>query len=104
MRLSASVFVSATVLVLAGSAMAQPTGGTMGGRSSGGSMKNGGGIEMNAQGGVGVFSHENMAMMIVERERNTKGMTPEQAQAARQEEMTKDRAETPDQRQARKDR
>jgi hypothetical protein len=102
MRLSASLFVSATILLLAGSAMAQPAGGSMGGSMSGGSMANGGGMQMNAQGGVGIFSHENMAMMIVERERNTKGMTPEQAQAARQEEMTKDRAETPEQRQARK--
>ena len=58
--------------------------------------------QVNAQGGVGIFSRENMAMMIVERERNTKGMTEDQAKAARQEEMAKDRAETPDQRQARK--
>jgi hypothetical protein len=73
----------------------------MSGAMKGGAMK-GGGMQMNAQGGVGIFSRENMAMMIVERERNTKGMTADQAKAARAEEMTKDRAETPEQRQARK--
>ena len=105
MRLSGLFFASATALLLAGSAMAQPSGGMggsmSGGMSQGGAMS-GGGMQMNAQGGVGIFSRENMAMMIVERERNTKGMTEDQAKAARQEEMTKDRAETPDQRQARK--
>ena len=65
-------------------------------------MQSGGGMQLNSQGGVGIFSRENMAMMIVERERNTKGMTADQAKAARAEEMTKDRAETPEQRQARK--
>ena len=106
MRLAANVLASVTALFLAGSALAQPAGGSMGGSMSGGMSKDGamkgGGMQMNAQGGVGIFSRENMAMMIVERERNTKGMTAEQAQAARQEEMAKDRAETPDQRQARK--
>ena len=74
----------------------------MQGPSMSGPSMSGGGMQMNAQGGVGIFSRENMAMMIVERERNTKGMTADQAKAARQEEMTKDRAETPEQRQARK--
>ena len=110
MRLTASVFASVTVLLLAGSALAQPAGGGMGGSMSGGmkggSMQGGamqgGGMQMNAQGGVSIFSRENMAMMIVDREKATKGMTEDQAKAARQEEMTKDRAETPEQRQARK--
>jgi len=96
-----------TASLLATAAMAQSAGGSMSGPSmsgpsmSGPSMK-GGGMQMNSQGGVGIFSRENMAMMIVERERNTKGMTADQAKAARAEEMTKDRAETPEQRQARK--
>jgi len=103
MRLSGLVLVSAAALLVAGSALAQPSG-SMGGSMSGGMNKGGamGGMQMNAQGGMGIFSRENMAMMIVERERNTKGMTEDQAKAARQEEMAKDRAETPDQRQARK--
>ena len=67
----------------------------------GGGMK-GGGMQMNSMGGMGIFSRENMAMMIVDREKATKGMTADQAAAARQEEMAKDRAETPEQRQARK--
>ena len=41
-------------------------------------------------------------MMIVDREKATKGMSADQAAAARKEEMAKDRAETPEQRQARK--
>ena len=113
MRLSGILFASAAALFLAGSAMAQPAGGSMSGPSmsgpsmsgpsmKGGGMANGGGMQMNAQGGFGIFSRENMAMMIVDRERNTKGMTTEQAQKARAEEMAKDRAETPEQRQARK--
>ena len=107
MRLSGILLASAASLLLAGSAMAQSSGGSMsGGSMSGGSMSggsmSGGGMQMNAQGGVSIFSRENMAMMIVDREKATKGMTEDQAKAARQEEMTKDRAETPDQRQARK--
>jgi hypothetical protein len=102
MRLSASAFVSATILLLAGSAMAQPAGGTMGGSMSGGSMNNGGGMQMNAQGGVGVFSRENMAMMIVDREKATKGMTADQAAAARKDEMAKHGSETPAETQARR--
>jgi hypothetical protein len=112
MRLSGSLFVSLTASLLATSAMAQSAGGSMSGPSmsgpsmqgpsmSGPSMQSGG-MKLNSMGGVGIFSRENMAMMIVERERNTKGMTAEQAKAARQEEMTKDRAESPEQRQARK--
>lgn len=103
MRLSGIVFVSLTSLLLAGSAMAQQSGGSMsGGNMSGGAMSSGGGMQMNSMGGVGIFSRENMAMMIVDREKATNGMTADQAAAARQEEMTKDRAETPEQRQARK--
>jgi hypothetical protein len=107
MRLSGILLASATALLLAGAALAQqPSGGSMGGSMSGGMSKegamSGGGMQMNAQGGVGIFSRENMAMMIVDREKATKGMTADQAKAARQEEMTKDRAETPEQRQARK--
>jgi hypothetical protein len=107
MRLSGIFFVSLTASLLATSAMAQSAGGSMSGPSmqgpsmSGPSMQSGG-MKLNSMGGVGIFSRENMAMMIVERERNTKGMTAEQAKAARQEEMTKDRAESPEQRQARK--
>jgi hypothetical protein len=107
MRLSGILLVSATTVLLAGSAQAQSSGGSMSGGSMGGSMSqggsmSGGGMQMNAQGGVGIFSRENMAMMIVDREKATKGMTEDQAKAARQEEMTKDRAESPEQRQARK--
>ncbi|HXR94725.1 MAG TPA: hypothetical protein VN718_02540 [Rhizomicrobium sp.] len=107
MRQSGILLTSAASLLLAGSAMAQSSGGSMsGGNMSGGSMAgpsmSGGGMQMNAQGGVGIFSRENMAMMIVDREKATKGMTEDQAKAARQEEMSKDRAETPEQRQARK--
>ena len=36
-----------------------------------------------------------MAMMIVDRDKATMGMTDDQKTAARKEEMTKDRAETP---------
>jgi hypothetical protein len=108
MRLSGIVFVSLTASLLASGAMAQPAGGSMSGPSmsgpsmSGPAMKSGGGMQMNSMGGVGIFSRENMAMMIVDREKATKGMSAEQAAAARKEEMTKDRAETPEQRQARK--
>lgn len=97
MRLSGFAFASLTTVLLASSAMAQPAGGSM----SSGAMKSGG-MQMNSMGGVGIFSRENMAMMIVDRDKATKGMTADQAAAARQEEMTKDRAETPEQRQARK--
>jgi hypothetical protein len=92
MRLSGIAFASLTSLLLASSAMAQQAGGSM----------SGGGMQTNSMGGVGIFSRENMAMMIVDRDKATKGMTADQAADARKEEMTKDRAETPDQRQARK--
>lgn len=117
MRMSGLVFVSASALLLAGSAIAQQAGGSMSGPSmsgpsmsgpsmSGPSMQggamNGGGMKMNSMGGVGIFSRENMAMMIVDREKATKGMTADQAAAARKEEMAKHGAETPAQNQARK--
>jgi hypothetical protein len=65
-------------------------------------MKPAGGMQMNAQGGVGIFSRENMAMMIVDREKATKGMSAEQAAAARKDEMAKHSSETPAENQARK--
>lgn len=108
MRLSGILFASLTASLLASGALAQSAGGSMSGPSmsgpsmSGPAMKPAGGMQMNAQGGFGIFSRENMAMMIVDREKATKGMTADQAAAARKEEMAKDRAESPDQRQARK--
>jgi len=108
MRLSGILFASLTASLLASGAMAQSAGGSMSGPSmsgpsmSGPAMKPAGGMQMNAQGGFGIFSRENMAMMIVDREKATKGMSADQAAAARKEEMTKDRAESPEQRQARK--
>ncbi len=108
MRLSGILFASLTASLLASGALAQSAGGSMSGPSmsgpsmSGPAMKPAGGMQMNAQGGFGIFSRENMAMMIVDREKATKGMSADQAAAARKEEMTKDRAETPEQRQARK--
>ncbi|MBN9546656.1 MAG: hypothetical protein J0I19_14395 [Alphaproteobacteria bacterium] len=108
MRLSGILFASLTASLLASGALAQSAGGSMSGPSmsgpsmSGPAMKPAGGMQMNAQGGFGIFSRENLAMMIVDREKATKGMSADQAAAARKEEMTKDRAETPEQRQARK--
>jgi len=108
MRLSGILFASLTASLLASGAMAQSAGGSMSGPSmsgpsmSGPAMKPAGGMQMNAQGGFGIFSRENMAMMIVDREKATKGMSADQAAAARKEEMTKDRAESTEQRQARK--
>ena len=113
MRLSGIVFASLTASLLASGAMAQPAGGSMSGPSmsgpsmsgpsmSGPAMKPAGGMKMNSMGGMGIFSRENMAMMIVDREKATKGMSADQAAAARKEEMAKDRAETPEQTQARK--
>ncbi len=117
MRISGLVIVPAATLLLAGAAMAQSM---SGGMSSGNMMKGpgmsgpsmtgpgmkggnmGGGMKMNSMGGFSIFSRENMAMMIVDRERATKGMTAEQAAAARKQEMAHDRAETPAERQARK--
>src|SRR5579863_10092648 len=107
MRLSGIVFASLTASFLATAAMAQSAGGSMSGASmsgpamSGPTMK-GGGMQMNSMGGVGIFSRENMAMMIVDREKATKGMTADQAAAARKEEMAKHGSETPAETQARK--
>jgi hypothetical protein len=97
MRISGILVTCAAASLLATAAFAQSMGGSM---SGGNAMS----TQPNAQGGVGVFSRQNMAMMIVDREKSTKGMTADQAAQARQEEMTKDRAETPDQRMARKQR
>jgi hypothetical protein len=98
MRISGFVL-SAAAALLATAALAQSMGG-------GNNSMNGNAMSMqrNAQRGVGIFSREDMAMMIVDREKATKGMTDEQKAQARQEEMAHDRAETPDQRMARKQR
>ncbi|MES2294611.1 MAG: hypothetical protein V4527_15020 [Pseudomonadota bacterium] len=112
MRLSGIVFTSLTASLFATAAMAQAAGGSMSGPSmsgpsmsgpamSGPAMK-GGGMQMNSMGGMGIFSKENMAMMIVDREKATKGMTQEQAAAARKDEMAKHGSETPAETQARK--
>jgi len=71
-------------------------------QSMDGSMS--GGNAMTMQSGTGIFSRQDMAMMIVDRDKATMGMTDDQKAAARKEEMTKDQAETPDQRMARKQR
>lgn len=108
MRLSGIVFASLTASLLATTAMAQSAGGSMSGPSmsgpamSGPAMKPAGGMQMNSMGGVGIFSRENMAMMIVDREKATKGMSADQAAAARKEEMAKHGSETPAETQARK--
>ncbi len=113
MRLSGIVFASLTASLLASGAMAQTAGGSMSGPSmsgpsmsgpsmSGPAMKPAGGMRMNSMGGVGIFSRENMAMMIVDREKATKGMSADQAAAARKDEMAKHGSETPAENQARK--
>jgi hypothetical protein len=84
MRITGIILCTAATM-LAGAAFAQ-TGGTM------------------SMSGANIFSQQDMAMMIVDRDKATMGMTDDQKKAARQEEMTKDRAETPDQRMARKQR
>ncbi len=94
MRLSGTLFASLAAVLLATSAMAQPAPMT---GMSGGAMN-----APNANGGVGIFSKENMAMMIVDLDRATKGMTTEQAATARQEEMSKHSSETPAERTTRK--
>jgi hypothetical protein len=96
MRISGIVLCAAASM-LATASFAQSSGGTM---SMSGS--NAMSMQPNAQGGVGIFSRQDMAMMIVDRDKSTMGMTADQKAAARKEEMTKDRAETPDQRMARK--
>jgi hypothetical protein len=98
MRISGIVLCAAASM-LATASFAQSSGGTM---SMSGS--NAMSMQPNAQGGVGIFSRQDMAMMIVDRDKSTMGMTADQKAAARKEEMTKDRAETPDQRMARKQR
>lgn len=114
MRITGIVIAGLAASLLATAAFAQSMGGgSMQGGSmksmQGGSMSNNGNAmtaprKLNAQGGFGIFSREDMAMMIVDREKSTKGMTADQAKAARQEEMSHDRAETPADRQARKER
>jgi hypothetical protein len=88
----------AAASMFATASFAQSAGGSM----SGNSMS--GGNAMTMQSGTNIFSRQDMAMMIVDRDKATMGMTDDQKAAARQEEMTKDRAETPDQRMARKQR
>ena len=90
MRISGIVIASAAVLLFSGAAMAQSMGGSMksgtmmkgpamsGPGMKGPAMKSGamkGPMPLNKMGGVSIFSRENMAMMIVARERATKGMT-----------------------------
>lgn len=101
MRISGIVICAAATMLATG-AFAQSMGGSMSmsGSNKGGTMS----MQGNAQGGVGIFSKEDMAMMIVDRDKATMGMTDAQKAAARQEEMAHDRAETPDQRMARKQR
>jgi hypothetical protein len=97
MRISGLVLCAAASMVATAS-FAQSMGGSM----SGNSMS--GGNAMTMQSGTGIFSRQDMAMMIVDRDKATMGMTDDQKAAARKEEMTKDQAETPDQRMARKQR
>jgi len=126
MRTTGIVVAGFAASLLATAALAQSMGGgsmqsgsMQGGSMQGGSMQSSGGMQgggmsnnggmaaprkLNAQGGFGIFSREDMAMMIVDREKATKGMTADQAKAARAEEMSKDRAETPADRMARKQR
>jgi hypothetical protein len=101
MRMSKLMIALGAISFFATAAFAQSMGGSM----SSGSMsaaKTAPKMTLNAQGGFDVFSRQNMAMMIVDRDKATKAMSSDQAKAARQEEMAKDQAETPDQRMARK--
>ena len=98
MRISGFILCAAATM-LATASFAQSSGGSM---SMSGSNQNGNAMTM--QSGTNIFSRQDMAMMIVDRDKATMGMTDDQKKAARQEEMTKDRAETPDQRMARKQR
>ena len=108
MRISGILLLGAAASLFATVAFAQSMGGgsMSGGSMSGGSMSGSNAMSMkpNAQGGMGIFSREDMAMMIVDRDKATQGMSDDQKASARQAEMTKDRAETPDQRMARKQR
>lgn len=102
MRIRTLLLTGAAASLLGTGAFAQSMGGSMSGNSmSGGNAMS---MQSNAQGGVGIFSRQDMAMMIVDRDKATMGMTDEQKAAARKEEMAKDGAETPDQRMARKQR
>ena len=103
MRIS-GIVICAAASMLATAAFAQSMGGSMSGSNSMSGKTNAMSMQRNAQGGVGIFSREDMAMMIVDRDKATMGMTDAQKAAARQEEMAHDRAETPDQRMARKQR
>ncbi len=98
MRISGFILCAAASM-LATASFAQSSGGSM---SMSGSNQSGNAMTMQA--GTNIFSRQDMAMMIVDRDKVTMGMTDDQKKAARQEEMTKDRAETPDQRMARKQR
>jgi hypothetical protein len=89
MRINTILLASAAACLLATGALAQ-------------SMS--GGNAMTMQSGTSIFSRQNMAMMIVDRDKATMGMTDEQKASARKEEMAKDGGETPDQRMARKQR
>ena len=99
MRIS-GLLLCAAASMLATAAFAQSMGGSMSNSKTTNSMS----MQTNAQGGVGIFSKQDMAMMIVDRDKATMGMTDDQKAAARKEEMAKDGAETPDQRMARKQR
>ncbi|HXR94430.1 MAG TPA: hypothetical protein VN718_01030 [Rhizomicrobium sp.] len=103
MRIS-GIVICAAASMLATAAFAQSMGGSMSSSNSMSGKTNAMSMQPNAKGGVGIFSKEDMAMMIVDRDKATMGMTDTQKTAARQEEMTHDRAETPDQRMARKQR
>ena len=93
MRINTILLASAAACLLATGAFAQSMGGSMSG-----------GNAMTMQSGTSIFSRQDMAMMIVDRDKATMGMTDEQKAAARKEEMAKDGGETPDQRMARKQR
>jgi hypothetical protein len=101
MRISGLILCAAASMLVT-AAFAQSMGGSMSSSKSG--TTNSMSMQTNAQGGVGIFSKQDMAMMIVDRDKATMGMTDEQKAAARKEEMAKDGAETPDQRMARKQR
>ena len=94
MRINTILLVSAAACLLATGALAQSMSGS----------NNKGGNAMTMQSGTSIFSRQNMAMMIVDRDKATMGMSDEQKASARKEEMAKDGAETPDQRMARKQR
>jgi len=93
MRIKTILLASAAACLLATGALAQSMGGSMSG-----------GNAMTMQSGTSIFSRQDMAMMIVDRDKATMGMTDAQKAAARKEEMAKDGGETPDQRMARKHR